>query len=137
MGLLGVNMTEPRPIICVANAEGAIHLFLLRPNVRPRMLTHRRRFLSLSLFQVQRNRVRSAGGILNNQSRNDSKLQLQIASTSSMEDELQYQQQFPIGFSQQLICNPKTLAIQGREMQWPSNCEKILSFFSMIRIQRE
>ena len=67
-------------------------------------------------FQMQRNRVRSAGGILNNLSRNDSKLQLQIAATSPIEGDQQYQQQIPIGFSQQLICNPKTLAIQGREM---------------------
>ena len=67
----------------------------------------------LSLFEVQRNRVRSAGGILNNHSRNDSKLQLQITSATSIEDDQQYQQQIPIGFSQQLICNPKTLAIQG------------------------
>ena len=33
----------------------------------------------------------------------------------SMDDEQQQQQQIPIAFSQQVICNPKVLLIQGKD----------------------
>ena len=48
---------------------------------------------------------------MNSGSRNDSKMQL-YGSTSN-DDE---QQQIQVAFSQQLICNPKVLIIQGRKI---------------------
>ena len=69
------------------------------------------RMKSIFYIQVQRNRVRSAGGIMNSGSRNDSKMQLY--GTTSNDDE---QQQIQVAFSQQLICNPKVLIIQGRNI---------------------
>ncbi|CAF0845502.1 unnamed protein product [Rotaria sordida] len=91
VGSLITNVNELRPMICVTNAEGTIHLFLLRQN-------------------LQRNRVRSAGGGININSRNDSKLQLHGSTTISNDDE--QQQQIQAIYSQQLICNPKVLLIQ-------------------------
>ncbi|CAF0778331.1 unnamed protein product [Rotaria sordida] len=91
VGSLITNVNELRPMICVTNAEGTIHLFLLRQN-------------------LQRNRVRSAGGSININSRNDSKLQLHGSTTISNDDE--QQQQIQAIYSQQLICNPKVLLIQ-------------------------
>ncbi len=60
-------------------------------------------------FQVQRSRGRSDGGVMNSGSRNDSKQQLY--SSISNDDE----QQIQVAFSQQLICNPKVIIIEGRE----------------------
>jgi len=60
-------------------------------------------------FQVQRNRGRSEGGAMNSGSRNDSKQQLY--SSISNDDE----QHIQVAFSQQLICNPKVIIIEGRE----------------------
>ncbi|CAF0886156.1 unnamed protein product [Adineta ricciae] len=95
VGPVTTNTPEPRPIICVVNAEGAIHLFLLR-------------------LAVQRNRVRSAGGTLNSGNRNDSKVHLHSATSivNDEEQQQQQQQQIQVAFSQQLICNPKILIIQ-------------------------
>ncbi|UJR28382.1 hypothetical protein I4U23_009623 [Adineta vaga] len=102
VGSIATNIAEPRPIICVVNAEGAIHLFVLRST-------------------IQRNRVRSAGGTLNSGNRNDSKVQLYSSTSISNDDEQQQQQQhqqqqpqqqIQVAFSQQLICNPKMLIIQ-------------------------
>jgi len=64
------------------------------------------------IFKTQRNRVRSAGGTINSGSRNDSKIQLH-GSTSISNDDEQQQQLIQPTFSQQLICNPKILLIQG------------------------
>ena len=50
---------------------------------------------------------------MNSGNRNDSKLQLHGSTTMSNDDE---QQQIQIAFSQQLICNPKVLLIQGRKI---------------------
>jgi hypothetical protein len=62
---------------------------------------------------VQRNRVRSAGGPINSGNRNDSKLQLHGSTILTNDDD--QQQHIPIAFSQQLVCNPKVLLIQGKE----------------------
>ncbi|CAF4660688.1 unnamed protein product, partial [Rotaria sp. Silwood1] len=92
VGSLITNANELRPIICVANAEGTIHLFAVRQN-------------------VQRNRVRSAGGgTFSGNTRNDSKLQLHGSPIILNDDE--QQQQLQVVYSQQLICNPKVLLIQ-------------------------
>ena len=56
--------------------------------------------------------MRSAGGTISSGHRNDSKLQLH-STTSMPNDDEQQQQQIQIAFSQQLICNPKVLLIQG------------------------
>ncbi|CAF4322149.1 unnamed protein product, partial [Rotaria socialis] len=114
VGFLVPKANEPRPIICVVNAEGAIHLFLLRPN-------------------IQRSRVRSAGGTATN-NRNDSKLQLYGITTLSNDEE---QQQIQPAFSQQLICNPKVLLIQDfheteKQLIISYNDRTIRIFTSMI-----
>lgn len=94
-------------MICVANAEGAIHLFLLRVSVCDKENYY---LLIIFFFKTQRNRVRSAGGTIASNSRTDSKLQLYGAGTISNDDEQLIQ---PV-FSQQLICNPKALIIAGK-----------------------
>jgi hypothetical protein len=68
----------------------------------------------LFYFQVPRSRVRSAGGTINSGNRTDSKLQLH--GTISIPNDDEQQQQIQIAFSQQLICNPKVLLIQGRKI---------------------
>ncbi|CAF3489155.1 unnamed protein product [Adineta steineri] len=118
VGPVAVNTNEPRPIICVANAEGAIHLFLLRS-------------------AGQRSRVRSAGGTLHSGNRNDSKMQLYSSTTMSIatpnDDE---QQQIPVAFSQQLICNPKILLIQeyneNEKQLIISYCDRTIRVFTSI-----
>lgn len=113
VGNLATNPNEYRPVIFVVNAEGAIHLFAIRSTVCLEFLIETQfDFVLRNIFQVQRNRVRSAGGTVNSGSRNDSKIQLQTMMSISNDDE----QQLQIALSQQLICNPKILLFQGRSI---------------------
>ncbi len=48
---------------------------------------------------------------MNSGNRNDSKVQLYSSTSIANDDE---QQPIQVAFSQQLICNPKVLIIQGR-----------------------
>ncbi|CAF2395272.1 unnamed protein product [Rotaria sp. Silwood2] len=118
VGSLITNTTELRPIICVTNAEGAIHLFTLRQN-------------------LQRNRVRSAGGgTFSSNNRNDSKLTLQGSTTISNDDE---QQQIQAAYSQQLICNPKVLIIQdfneNEKQLIIGYCDRTIRIFTSTMIE--
>lgn len=90
--------------------ERCIYLWSGLRLVQSSVLKHLIDFIELD--QAQKNRVRSAGGSIHSQGRNESKLQLQ-AMISVVSDDEQQQQIMPIAFSQQLICNPKILLFQG------------------------
>ena len=84
--------------------------------------------------------MRSAGGTLNSGNRNDSKVHLHSA-TSIVNDEeqqpqQQQQQQIQVAFSQQLICNPKILIIQGSEYNYAYGKLYLRLFLKNIMIMK-